>query len=48
MAQAILALLDDPARARALGGRARDRALERFSWVAHLDAYDALYARLAA
>jgi glycogen(starch) synthase len=48
MAHAILALLDDPARARALGGRARDRALQRFSWAAHLDAYDALYARLAA
>jgi glycosyltransferase involved in cell wall biosynthesis len=46
MARAILALLDDPARARAIGERARERALERFSWAAHLDAYDELYRRI--
>ncbi len=39
MARAILVVLEDPCRARALGERARERALERFSWAAHLDAY---------
>ena len=38
MARAILLVLEDPRRARTLGERARERALERFSWAAHLDA----------
>jgi glycosyltransferase involved in cell wall biosynthesis len=48
MSAAILALLDDPERARAIGDHARERALERFSWPSHLDAYDELYGRLGA
>jgi glycogen(starch) synthase len=48
VAAAVLTLLDSPERAAALGRRARERALERFSWSAHLDAYDALYRRVAA
>lgn len=47
LADAIVRVLADPDEARATGERARERALARFSWQAHLDAYDALYARLA-
>jgi glycogen(starch) synthase len=48
MAGAMLDLLKDTGRARELGERARERALARFSWRVHLDAYDDLYAKLVA
>ncbi len=48
LAAAILDSLADPASAREVGAQARERALTRFSWEAHLTAYDSLYARVAA
>ena len=45
-AAALASLLDDPRRATAMGQRARQRALERFPFETHIDAYDQLYRRL--
>jgi glycogen(starch) synthase len=43
LAEAIASLLEDPAKARRLGWAARQRVQEKFSWQAHVDAYDCLY-----
>ena len=40
---ALQTLIDDPARARAMGARAREVALERYSYERMVDAYLALY-----
>jgi glycosyltransferase involved in cell wall biosynthesis len=48
LAAALWALLADPAGARAMGARARRRALEQFGFDRHIDAYAELYNRLAA
>jgi len=48
LAAAVTGLLDDPARAAAMGRRARERAQTLFGWTAYLDAFDALYRRLGA
>lgn len=47
LAQATAALLDDPDRAARLGAAARADAAARFAWGPFVDAYDALYRRLA-
>jgi N-acetyl-alpha-D-glucosaminyl L-malate synthase BshA len=47
MAEAALALLDDPARHRAMGEAARASAIERFSLDRIVGRYEALYAGLA-
>jgi glycosyltransferase involved in cell wall biosynthesis len=44
--KAILSLLDDPARAVAMGQAGRVRAEERFGWTRYVDAYDQLCQRL--
>ena len=46
MAVAIARLLEDRDLAAAMGRRARQRALDEFSWEAHLQAYLTLYDRL--
>ncbi len=46
MAEAVAALLDDPARRAQLGKRARQLAEGEFSWRARAQIVDALYARL--
>lgn len=48
LAQAILALLDDPARARAMGARGRAVVVARFTAAQTAAAIDALYAELEA
>lgn len=48
LADALVALLSDPARARALGGAARQRAEERFTESARAEAVLAVYDRLMA
>jgi glycosyltransferase involved in cell wall biosynthesis len=48
VATAILALLDDPARARALGEAGRRHVAERFSLAGMLAAHEALYRELCA
>jgi glycosyltransferase involved in cell wall biosynthesis len=46
LADAILKLLDNRDRARDMGRRGRDLALQRFTWPRYLDALNALYARV--
>jgi glycosyltransferase involved in cell wall biosynthesis len=48
LAGGIVALLEDPERARRLGQSARDWAATHLSWERTLDRYDALYAALTA
>jgi glycosyltransferase involved in cell wall biosynthesis len=48
LAAALLAMIDDPAHARAVGAAARRRAAQRFPAALPVDAYDALYRRLLA
>jgi glycosyltransferase involved in cell wall biosynthesis len=48
MAEAILRLLDDPARAREQGQAGRSRVEERFTEERMIRRYEALYAELAA
>jgi glycosyltransferase involved in cell wall biosynthesis len=48
LAEAIASLLSDPPAAGRMGEATRRRAQEVFSWEGHVDAYDALYRRLAA
>jgi len=47
LADAIIALLDGPARAERLGRAGRRRAETELGWERHVDAYDALLRRLA-
>lgn len=47
LAGAVAALLADPDRGERLGANARAREAEHFSWERHLDAYEALYHRVA-
>lgn len=47
-AEAVCRLLDDPAARARMARRARAWALRELSWTARADAYDELYARLAA
>ncbi len=46
LAQALLALLDDPARARRMGEAGRRLAQTRFEWGASVDAMEAVYDRV--
>jgi glycogen synthase len=46
LAEAITFLLDHPKKATQMGGAARRRALEVYSWDRYLDDYDALYRKL--
>jgi glycosyltransferase involved in cell wall biosynthesis len=48
MAEAVAALLADPARGAAIGAAARTLVEQRYSWDAAADRYAALYAELAA
>jgi glycogen(starch) synthase len=48
LAAALRSLLADPATAARLGAAGRERALTEFSLEAHVDAYDNLYAEVAA
>jgi len=43
LAEGVVSLLRRPSEADALGRRARERALRRFSWARCVDAYEALY-----
>ncbi len=43
MADGVDRLLRDLQRLTAMGARARNRALDRFSWQSHVDAYDRIY-----
>jgi len=45
LADAVLALLDDPERARALGDRARERVRTELNWDAVAETHDRLYRR---
>jgi glycosyltransferase involved in cell wall biosynthesis len=46
LAEAILKLLDNRDRARDMGRRGRELALQRFTWPRYLDGLNALYARV--
>ena len=46
LADAVRALLDDPARAARLGGAGRARAESTFSLGAHVDAVERVYAEI--
>jgi glycosyltransferase involved in cell wall biosynthesis len=46
IAESILKLLENRDRARAMGRRGRELALERFSWPRYLEQLNALYARI--
>jgi phosphatidylinositol alpha-1,6-mannosyltransferase len=46
LAQALLGLLDDPARARRMGAAGRRLAQARFEWGASVDAMEAVYDRV--
>jgi starch synthase len=46
LADALLALLDDPARARRMGAAGRALARARFEWAANVDAMEAVYERV--
>jgi starch synthase len=46
LAEAINALIRDPARARAMGHRGRERAIAEFGWAAVAQQTAALYAEL--
>jgi glycosyltransferase involved in cell wall biosynthesis len=48
LADALLSLLRDPDRAAAMGRAGRARAMREFDHDAHVDAYDDIYARVAA
>lgn len=48
LADAVVFLLSRPDLAKRMGDRARSRAQRVFSWAHHIDAYDALYRKLAA
>jgi glycosyltransferase involved in cell wall biosynthesis len=47
LAEAIAALMDDTARARAMGLAARRRAAALFDWSRYVDAHEALFDRIA-
>jgi glycosyltransferase involved in cell wall biosynthesis len=46
MADAIVALLHDPGRARALGDAARERAWREQTWTAQVRTVEAIYERV--
>jgi glycosyltransferase involved in cell wall biosynthesis len=46
LAEAILKLIDNRDRARDMGCRGRELALERFTWPRYLDGLNALYAQV--
>jgi glycogen(starch) synthase len=48
LTKAMVSILEDPKRARAMGEAARGRALERFDLQTQVDAYDGLYRKLTA
>lgn len=48
LADAAVRVLSNPDQARRMGRAARERVRTRFSWDAHVDAYDALYRSLGA
>jgi glycosyltransferase involved in cell wall biosynthesis len=47
LAAAIARLLDDPAAARAIGRRARDRVVEHYSWARHCEALEGIMREIA-
>jgi len=47
LAEGILFLLEHPEEAVKMGEAARQRAIERYDWESHVDAYDRLYKNLA-
>ena len=47
LARAIAQVLENPATACAMGSAARARAMDRFSWERHVEAYDTLYRSFA-
>lgn len=48
LAKALETLLNDPARAAAMGARGRERAVTRFTWKAMIDRYEAVFDRVLA